>query len=209
VSGMARRVMSEVWPRRFGAAKDDVEEGALAVESNDRGARENASPDSAAGEEVAPELDPVGVELNSAAIEMVHASIERTLDSQERRVTSIDQRGGVLLGFAGILVGIVLRNPAGIGVWEVVGAGLAGAAAIMAAFVIAPNTASGLNPEVVLEEYSTVDETIARFEIASTLVSIYQVTEKRLRSKLTRLRITTGLLAGSVLVLLVTAIIRL
>lgn len=201
--------MGAVWPRRFGAADVGVDEGALAVGSNDRGGRENASPDFAAGTEVAPpERDPVGVELNSEAIEMVHASIERTLDSQERRVTSIDQRGGVLLGFAGILVGIVLRNPSGIGVWEVAGAGLAGAAAIMAAFVIAPNTASGLNPEVVLEEYSTVDETTGRFEIASTLVSIYQVTEKRLRSKLTRLRITTGLLAGSVLVLLVAAIIR-
>ncbi|WP_139278539.1 MULTISPECIES: hypothetical protein [Nocardiaceae] len=208
MSVMVRRLMGAVWPTRFGAAEIDVEKGALAVESNDRGGRENASPDSAAGEEMASELNPVSVELNPAAIEMVHASIERTLDSQERRVTSIDQRGGVLLGFAGILVGIVLRNPAGIGVWEVAGAALAGAAAIMAAFVIAPNTASGLNPEVVLEEYSTVDETTGRFEIASTLVSIYQVTEMRLRSKLMRLRITTGLLAGSVLVLLVTAIIR-
>ncbi|WP_143546723.1 hypothetical protein [Rhodococcus sp. 06-235-1A] len=208
MSGAVRRVMGSVWPTRFGAVDKGVDEGPLATDANGRGGRENALPDSAADEEVASDLDPVGVELNSAAIEMVHASIERTLDSQERRVTSIDQRGGVLLGFAGILVGIVLRNPAGIGVWEVAGAGLAGAAAIMAAFVIAPNTASGLNPEVVLEEYSTVDETTGRFEIASTLVSIYQVTEKRLRSKLTRLRITTGLLAGSVLVLLVAAIIR-
>lgn len=203
-----RRVVAEGWWRRFRPAGVDVDEGLLTGDPSNRGGREIALPDSEGGEEVKSELDPVGVELDSAAIEMVHASIERTLDSQERRVTSIDQRGGVLLGFAGILVGIVLRNPAGIGVWEVVGAGLAGAAAIMAAFVIAPNTASGLNPEVVLEEYSTVDETTARFEIASTLVSIYQATEKRLRSKLTRLRITTALLAGSVLVLLVTAIIR-
>ncbi|KIQ19385.1 hypothetical protein RU01_05490 [Rhodococcus sp. MEB064] len=140
---------------------------------------------------------------------MVHATIERTLDSQERRVTSIDQRGGVLLGFAGLLVGIVLRNPAGVAVLEIIGAAFAGAAAITAALVIAPNTASGLDPLVVLEEYSALDEDTGRFEIASTLVSIYQETETRLKKKLFRLRVTTTFLAISVLVLFIAAIIDL
>ncbi|WP_328814189.1 hypothetical protein [Rhodococcus sp. NBC_00297] len=143
------------------------------------------------------------------AIEMVHATIERTLDSQERRVTSIDQRGGVLLGFAGLLVGLVLRNPAGVAVLEIVGAAFAGVAAITAALVIAPNTASGLDPLVVLEEYSALDEDTGRFEIASTLIPIYQETEARLKKKLFRLRMTTGFLTISVLVLLAAAIIDL
>ncbi|WP_156148799.1 hypothetical protein [Rhodococcus sp. MEB064] len=151
----------------------------------------------------------MGSTVTLPAIEMVHATIERTLDSQERRVTSIDQRGGVLLGFAGLLVGIVLRNPAGVAVLEIIGAAFAGAAAITAALVIAPNTASGLDPLVVLEEYSALDEDTGRFEIASTLVSIYQETETRLKKKLFRLRVTTTFLAISVLVLFIAAIIDL
>lgn len=125
--------------------------------------------------------------------------IERTVDAQERRVASLDQRGGVLLGFAGLLVGIILRDPAGLDWWSVAAAACAALAALAAGVSIFPLLTNSLDPTELLELYAGEPAEAAQFRILSTVTRLYEEDLPRARRKAVALRVATGLLFAAVL----------
>ncbi|MGN5238069.1 hypothetical protein [Rhodococcus sp. SJ-3] len=149
-------------------------------------------------------VDPsAGDEPDMPALELLQDFVKAAANNQLERSKSFDQRGGVLLGFAGILVGLVLRDLPSLGGWGMWGGGLATVAALLSATVILPNTAGGLNPRTMLEEYAAAPVRTARFRVLSTLADIFDVEEARINRKAQRLRIATLMLpvAGAILVI--------
>ena len=136
---------------------------------------------------------------------VVGAAIERSVDAQERRIASLDQRGGVLLGFGGLLVTLVLSGARPLAWWGAISAGLAVASAACAASAIAPRSGDTAEPRALLERYSTQQPEAARFRVLSTVAAIFESEEEAARIKGRRLRWAIGLLLASVAVVLVGA----
>ncbi|MBV6758008.1 hypothetical protein [Rhodococcus opacus] len=142
------------------------------------------------------------------SLELIEGYIERTVDSQERRVTSMDQRGGVLLGFAGVIVGLVFRDIDHLHGWGIVGGVLAVLAGALAGAVIFPGTANTLSPVELLEGYALEDPAVTRFNTLSTLADLFKEEEGRVRRKGQLLQGATLLLPLAVLVLFIGAILN-
>jgi len=130
-------------------------------------------------------------------------AVERTADSQERRVASLDQRAGVLLGFAGILVGLILRDPSGLNWLSFVAAGVATAGALAAGFSILPRKFKTLDPRELLESWAALPADEASFKILSTMAENYEENEPGARKKARRVGLAGGLVVLSVVLIVI------
>lgn len=161
------------------------------------------------GEDASETLDSlVEDEPDMPALEVLQDFVKAAAGDQLERSKSFDQRGGVLLGFAGVLVGLVLRDLSSLGSWGAFGGGLAAVAAILSALVILPNTAGGLNPKTMLEEYAAAPQETARFRVLSTLADVFEVEETRINRKARLLRVATLVLPLAGAILIVGAIVK-
>ncbi|HEY5853771.1 MAG TPA: hypothetical protein VIW24_06875 [Aldersonia sp.] len=118
-------------------------------------------------------------------------------------MTSIDQRAGVLLGFSGLLVGLVFTNIDRIGEYGLAGAVVAAIAGGFAAAVIFPNSANVVGPYNLLNHYVDADRQTSRLRTLMTFADIFDEEEHRVERKGLLLKAALALLpvAGVLLII--------
>jgi hypothetical protein len=121
------------------------------------------------------------------------------------RAESLDTKAGVVLGFAGVLVGLGANAQPTIsanGVFQA-GLGTAVVAAASAAFAFAPRKLPVLDMRPVRDKYLTKDESAAQLRLLDTQIAMIKMTADVVKQKGRRLRVAVICLAiAAVLVVL-------
>jgi hypothetical protein len=96
--------------------------------------------------------------------------------AQERRADALDSKAGVVLGFAGVLVGLSIDKLDG--GWGHVATGVAGVAALVAAAVV-PRSYPTLALRHLRERYLMAEEEFTRRRLLDTRIAMYERSQQR------------------------------
>jgi hypothetical protein len=121
------------------------------------------------------------------------------LAAQERYGDALDSNAGILLGFAGVLVGLSVANLRG----NVANAGAASAAALCAGAAFVPRTFPAPAPLRLRNSYLTAQEEFTRLRLLDTRIVVYQETESVLRKKAALLTAAAVLLGIGVILMVI------
>jgi hypothetical protein len=125
--------------------------------------------------------------------------------TQQDRAAQLDARGGVLIGFAGVLVGLIARGttpPSGL---QQAALALAAAAAAAAAVGAMWRQASSTLDPLRLRNYMAVDEDAARLAILDTRVLLYLQDQGRVRLRFAMVGLASALLMAALVLLCLAA----
>lgn len=115
------------------------------------------------------------------SLELVAAEIAGELVAQERRGDALDSKAGIVLGFAGVIVGLTVQN-----VHDVLGeAGLAAAAlaALAAGAAFLPRSFPTVGVLHLRQTYLTAELEFTRLRLLDTHIAMYEHTQRLLRHK--------------------------
>jgi hypothetical protein len=115
------------------------------------------------------------------SLELLAETVESELAAQERRGDALDSKAGVLLGFAGVLVGLTVSNLDG--TLATIGAACAGGAAVLAGLAFIPRSFPTLKLRPLRRRYLTADEEFTRLRLLDTRIAMQQETLRHLRVK--------------------------
>jgi hypothetical protein len=115
------------------------------------------------------------------SLSILGEEITAALAAQERHGDALDSKAGILLGFAGVLVGLSVANLRGNVAHA--GAASAAAAALCAGAAFVPRTFPALAPLRLRNSYLTAQEEFTRLRLLDTRIVLYQETESVLRKK--------------------------
>jgi hypothetical protein len=130
------------------------------------------------------------------SLELLADVVSAELDAQERRGDAIDSKAGVILGFAGVLVGLTASH-----VHNAVGqAGFASAAAsaVLAVGTFMPRPFPALDPYQLRMRYLTEAPETTKQRLMDTRVSLYRQIEGVLRWKVRLVTAAVVMLASSI-----------
>jgi hypothetical protein len=106
------------------------------------------------------------------SLELLAETVESELAAQERRGDALDSKAGVLLGFAGVLVGLTVSNLDG--TLATIGAACAGGAAVLAGLAFIPRSFPTLKLRPLRRRYLTADEEFTRLRLLDTRIAMQQ-----------------------------------
>lgn len=134
------------------------------------------------------------------SLELVASEVAAELTAQERRGDALDSKAGILLGFAGVIVGLAGQRLSG----PVSDAGIAvGAlAAIAAGAAFLPRSFPALDPARLRESYLRADVEFTRLRLLDTQVAMHGYTQRLLGRK-AKLVTAAALLLGLAVILTV------
>ncbi|WP_331742901.1 hypothetical protein OG239_42695 (plasmid) [Streptomyces sp. NBC_00868] len=137
---------------------------------------------------------------------LITEEFERDVKMVEDRAAQFDTRGGVLIGFAGVLVGLIARTEQALALLQQWALGLAaGAAAAAAAGALwRQPTSTHLDPEH-LRGYMATEEESARRTILDTQIPLYRLDQKRLKARMILIGLASALLMASLILLCLNA----
>ncbi|MFE7547046.1 hypothetical protein [Streptomyces gardneri] len=141
-----------------------------------------------------------------ASLELVLEEFHLDAKTQQDRAAQLDARGGVLIGFAGVLVGLIARGttpPSGLQQAALVCAAAAAAAAAVGA--LWRQASSTLDP-LRLRAYMAATEEHARLRILDTRISLYLQDQKRLRLRFAMVGSASALLMAALILLCLAAV---
>jgi hypothetical protein len=125
--------------------------------------------------------------------------------AQERRADALDSKGGVLLGFAGVLVGLSIDKLQG--ALGQVATGVAGVTAMVAAAAIVPRAYPTLSLRRLRDRYLTSEEEFTRLRVLDTRIAMYDRTQQTLAVKALLVRLAALGLAAAVVLTVVASIV--
>jgi uncharacterized membrane protein len=115
------------------------------------------------------------------SLELLAGTVEAELAAQERPGDALDSKAGVLLGFAGVLVGLTVTRLEGD--LATVGAACAGVAAVLAGVAFVPRSFPTLKLRPLRRRYRTADEEFTRLRLLDTRIAMQHETLRHLRVK--------------------------
>lgn len=115
------------------------------------------------------------------SLELLAETTAAEVAAQERRGDALDTKAGVLLGFAGVLVGLSVANLHGW--WAHSGGIVAGLAAFFAGWAVLPRSYPTLGLRRLRDRYLSAEEGFTRQRLLDTRIAMYDETRKILRVK--------------------------
>jgi hypothetical protein len=115
------------------------------------------------------------------SLSLLSQHVGEQLAAQERRADALDTKAGILLGFAGVVVGVTVDKLDG--TLATVGTALAALAALVAVLAFVPRSFPTLSLRRLRDSYLTTEEDITRLRLLDTQIAMYQRTERLLRRK--------------------------
>jgi hypothetical protein len=130
------------------------------------------------------------------SLEVLSAVASGELDAQARRGDALDSKAGVVLGFAGVLVG--LTAPHITNALAEAGFASAAASAVLALIAFTPRPFPALDPYRLRARYLAESEGHTKERLMDTRITIYRHLEPTIRRKLRLVTGATTMLALSV-----------
>lgn len=133
------------------------------------------------------------------SLELLADEVAAELAAQERRGDALDSKAGIVLGFAGLLVGLVMQHGR-----DAVGtAGLAAAAlaAICAGLAFLPRSTPTLGVLQMRQAYLTAEVEFTRLRMLDTRIEMYRYTQRLLKTKAFLVKVATAALGLAVLLI--------
>jgi hypothetical protein len=125
--------------------------------------------------------------------------------AQERRADALDSKAGVVLGFAGVLVGLSIDKLDG--GWGHVATGVAGVAALVAAAAVVPRSYPTLALRHLRERYLMAEEEFTRRRLLDTRIAMYERSQQTLELKAWLVTGAAWVLATAVVLTVVASIV--
>jgi hypothetical protein len=123
---------------------------------------------------------------------------------QESRAASFDTKAGLLLGLGGILIGL---SPHHLELFRLLGRLAAAVGAGAAVWSMLPRISAGVVPRELRNKYLSAEPDFTKLRLLDTRILLYERDEKRLTSKVHRMRVAVLFLALAVALLLVGSIV--
>jgi hypothetical protein len=139
------------------------------------------------------------------SLSLLSQQVAGELAAQERRADALDTKAGILLGFAGVVVGVTIDKLQG--ALAIVGTCLAALAALAAVLAFVPRSFPTFALRRMRDSYLTVDEDITRLRLLDTQIAMYQRTERLLGTKARLVTAATVVLAVAVVIIVVGSIL--
>jgi hypothetical protein len=137
---------------------------------------------------------------------VVRAELDVELGLLERRSAAVDTKAGLVLGFAGVLVGLTKDVQSWI---TVAGQVLAVLAAVMAIRAFLPRYGGAVNPMTLRRKYLTTDKAVTELSVLDTRLMLKEQDEAALRVKARRVRAAVVLLVLAIAVLVANSVVHL
>jgi hypothetical protein len=135
------------------------------------------------------------------SLSLLSQQVSEELAAQERRADGLDTKAGILLGFAGVVVGVTVDKLHGI--IATVGTSLAALAALVAVLAFTPRLFPTLALRQLRDSYLTRDEDFTRLRLLDTQIAMYQRTERLLTWKGRLVTLAAVVLGVAVLLIVV------
>jgi hypothetical protein len=139
------------------------------------------------------------------SLSLLSDEVASELTAQERRGDALDTKAGVLLGFAGVLVGLTVGHLHGFVAHS--GAVLAGVAALLAAVAFVPRSYPTLALRRLRETYLTADAEFTRRRVMDTRIAMYERTQGLLAVKARLVTAAAATLCVAVIVTVIGSIV--
>lgn len=137
-------------------------------------------------------------------MEVVRGELDIENASYERRSTSLDTKAGLLLGVAGVLIGLAAQVPGYLEVAAQLAAALGGGAAVWSFW---PRVAGAIGPRQLRDRYLTQSADVTRLVVLNTRIALHEADEQQLHRKLARVKLSLGGLAVAGLLVIVGTIV--
>jgi hypothetical protein len=135
------------------------------------------------------------------SLSLLSQQVREELGAQERRGDGLDTKAGIVLGFAGIVVGVTIDKLEG--PIATVGTGLAAVAALLAVVAFVPRSFPSLAVRPLRDSYLTTDEDFTRLRLLDTQIAMYQRTERLLTLKARLVTVAAAVLGVAVVLIVV------
>lgn len=139
------------------------------------------------------------------SLELLSTETSAGLAEQERRGANLDTKAGVLLGFAGVLVGLSVANLHG---WPAhAGAAVGALAAVLAGGATLPRSFPTLDLRELRDRYLTAEEDVTRLTLLDTRIAMFAETRAVLKRKAQLVTAATLSLGVAVIVTVVAGMV--
>ncbi|MGH3498965.1 MAG: hypothetical protein ACRDP1_16010 [Nocardioidaceae bacterium] len=138
------------------------------------------------------------------SLDVVRGELDQRVAEQQQRSSDFDNRAGLLLGFAGVLIGLGTAGPLAV---HLAGQVLAAAAGGAATWSLMPRISAAVSPRQLRNRYLAQDVETTKLSLLDTHIYLYEADDQRLTSKARRMRLAAALLALAVLLMLAGSIV--
>jgi hypothetical protein len=139
------------------------------------------------------------------SLSLLSDEVASELAAQERRGDALDSKAGVMLGIAGVLVGLTVDKLHGFVAHS--GTVLAGIAGLLAAVAFIPRSYPTLALRRLREGYLTADAEFTRRRVMDTRIAMYERTQGLLRVKALLVTAAAAALCAAVIVTVIGSIV--
>jgi uncharacterized membrane protein YhaH (DUF805 family) len=151
-------------------------------------------------------LPPSGVDQGRPTVQLpslslISQQVREDMAAQERRGDGLDTKAGIVLGFAGVVVGVTIDKLEG--AITTVGTALTALAALLAVVAFVPRSFPSLAVRRLRDSYLTTDEDVTRLRLLDTQIAMYQRTERLLTLKGRLVTLAAVVLGVAVLLIVV------
>lgn len=143
--------------------------------------------------------------LRYPSLDVVRGELDARIAEQARGAAAFDTRAGLILGFAGVLIGLAPEDPR---LCQLLAQIVAAAAAGVAVLALTFRVAGSIEPRAIRERYLLDDVETTRLRVLDTRIVLFERDEKRFESKVKRLRWAVWLLAIAVAMMLAGSILE-
>lgn len=150
-------------------------------------------------------MEPPEIDRQMPSLGIIRDELNLRLSEQEHRATAFDGRAGLMLGFAGILVGLAADSP---NIWQLIAQIIAVAAAGFAGWALWFRVSGAVGVRQLRERYLMEDAEYTRLKLLDTRIWLYEQDEKRLESKVFRMKWAVAFLGLSVIFMVVGSIVE-
>lgn len=133
------------------------------------------------------------------SLDVVRGELDARIAEQARGSAAFDARAGLVLGFAGVLIGLAPDDPQ---LSYLLAQIIAAVAAGVAGYSLTFRVAGAIEPRAIRELYLLHDLEATRLRVLDTRIVLFERDEERFARKVTCLRWAFGLLAISVALML-------
>lgn len=138
------------------------------------------------------------------SLDVIRSEIDIRREELASRGDAFDSRVGLIIGSAGILIGLTVDDPT---LLQVLAQAVAVAAALISGWALVPRVGSGISPRRLYTKYASKTPSETRKALLETRVWLYEQDEKRLNYKARRLMAGGALLIASVGLMLASGIV--
>jgi hypothetical protein len=138
------------------------------------------------------------------SLDLIRTELDLRLADQARKAATFDTRAGVVLGFGGVLIGLVGEDPT---IFQLLGQIVAALAAGVAGVSMRYRVSGSMNIRAVRDRYLNQEPEVTRLRLLDTRIVLLEQDEVRFESKVRVMAWAVRLLAFAVLLMLVGSIV--